>query len=597
MGEPNFYVAAVAALLVTAGFLAIPAAIVVTSGVAIVFRARVARRMRTVVDLGGVPPRRAPQSPLGVQPLGQLRIEQRDARGRWRTGDDALLTRARRQLRKVAMIYGLAAAPQALLIVVALWLAPTLGPWRPATPASAGLALVVFGTPIPLVVGTILRRPARCVAVWLALLVSLTAGFGVARPALGLWFFYGALPTAALLLLGARRLRAVGPTVSAATMIFLLSATFGAVWPILHIVDTRDPTILRDLNAAIQEQRRGRAFTPAREAAFRGLIENLQERVVTGFPDGFPLAAVFAIALTTTVLGALAAWAFLCWQARRYGARRASDQMLVADAVMVVFTLWLAAVLSFSLVPFISLAALTGFGLYKLILRRLLHPPPATSTARTLLFLRVFGFDRRTQEILGELGRHWRYLGPVSLIAGTDTIDTTIEPHEFYEFLARRLDRAFVRSARDLEGQLTDRRPQLDPDGTYRIEDFFCHDDTWVMTVDRLSREANAVCMDLRGFSSQNGGCVLELKQLVASVPLGRVVLLVDRATDRLFLNETLQQAWRNMPSDSPNVSHGDQVLRMLEATRTQSRTRAELITLLCASSQLAFPVSTTGAS
>jgi hypothetical protein len=40
--------------------------------------------------------------------------------------------------------------------------------------------------------------------------------------------------------------------------------------------------------------------------------------------------------------------------------------------------------------------------------------------ACTLLLLRVFGFERRTQRLLEELGLRWRHLGPIRLIAGTD---------------------------------------------------------------------------------------------------------------------------------------------------------------------------------
>jgi hypothetical protein len=70
----------------------------------------------------------------------------------------------------------------------------------------------------------------------------------------------------------------------------------------------------------------------------------------------------------------------------------------------------------------IAAGALTGFIAYKLLARwDLRHRWEATrlDPACTLL-LRVFGFERRTQRLLEELGLRWRHLGPIRLIAGTD---------------------------------------------------------------------------------------------------------------------------------------------------------------------------------
>ena len=59
--------------------------------------------------------------------------------------------------------------------------------------------------------------------------------------------------------------------------------------------------------------------------------------------------------------------------------------------------------------------------------------------------------------------------------------------------------------------------------------------------------------MDLRGFSSQNAGCIFEINELTNLVPLGRVVFIVDNSTDEPFLRQVMQQAWDQMKPDSPN--------------------------------------------
>jgi len=81
-----------------------------------------------------------------------------------------------------------------------------------------------------------------------------------------------------------------------------------------------------------------------------------------------------------------------------------------------------------------------------------------------------------------------------------------------------------------------------DPDGRYRINEFFCHNDTWQITMERLARTSDAVLMDLRSFSPANQGCIFELGRLVDSVDLNRVVFLVDNTTDQEFLESTLQR-------------------------------------------------------
>ena len=195
-----------------------------------------------------------------------------------------------------------------------------------------------------------------------------------------------------------------------------------------------------------------------------------------------------------------------------------------------------------------ALLAVIAFIAYKLVSAeglRFLRKAGTPEPPRTLLLLRVFGFDRRAQRLLDDLGQRWRYIGPISLIAGPDLAYATVEPHEFYDFLSGRLSRAFIKDQDDLESRLSKSAPVADPDGLYRVEDFFCHDDTWKMTVSRLAREADAVFMDVRSFSPSNRGCIFEIEQLIAWVPMERIVLLVDRTTDLPLLEHTLAEAWR----------------------------------------------------
>jgi len=59
--------------------------------------------------------------------------------------------------------------------------------------------------------------------------------------------------------------------------------------------------------------------------------------------------------------------------------------------------------------------------------------------------------------------------------------------------------------------------------------------------------------MDLRAFAPASAGCIRELKELVDVVPLRRCVFVIDRTTDRSFLERSLEASWRTMPPGSPN--------------------------------------------
>jgi hypothetical protein len=97
------------------------------------------------------------------------------------------------------------------------------------------------------------------------------------------------------------------------------------------------------------------------------------------------------------------------------------------------------------------------------------------------------------------------------MIAGPDLVTSTVEPNEFLEFVSGRLGRQFVRDANDLETRAKATDTARDPDGRYRISEFFCRNDTWQMTMERLAKTSDAVLMDLRSFSPANQGCIFEL--------------------------------------------------------------------------------------
>jgi hypothetical protein len=190
----------------------------------------------------------------------------------------------------------------------------------------------------------------------------------------------------------------------------------------------------------------------------------------------------------------------------------------------------------------------------------------------TLLVLRSFSIGRDGERLFDLIDRAWRRVGSIQLIAGLDLARRTVEPHEFLDFVSGKLARRFIDGPAAMDQRLRERDLRPDRDGRFRVNDFFCYDDTWKMVLSRLVHDSDVVLMDLRGFSAQNAGCIFELHELVRLVPLVRVVFIVDGRTDERLLAETLGEGragvYRLGSSDSRHVK---QLFRALAAAANPS--------------------------
>jgi len=247
---------------------------------------------------------------------------------------------------------------------------------------------------------------------------------------------------------------------------------------------------------------------------------------------------------------ALIAYVLLRLIGRLYRKQWISDQSIQIDAVWLVFAIMHAPTQQ----PF---GGLVAFLVYELVARiglRLFQPRgKADAHAPRLLLLRVFALGSRSESLFRSFSLLWRYTGSMRMIAGPDLANATVEPHEFLDFLAGRLQRRFITGPAVLEQRLAESELRRDPDGRFRVSTFFCHADTWQSVLRRLARESDLVLMDLRGFTSANQGCIFELNELLDAVRLRHLLLLVDDTTDEAFLTEVLQQGWRRISAGSPN--------------------------------------------
>lgn len=292
-----------------------------------------------------------------------------------------------------------------------------------------------------------------------------------------------------------------------------------------------------------------------------------------------------AIVLACAVL----AWLLLRRSARRYQAKLSSDQMFTLDS-------WWLLVTALEVLLQIAGSGVSGFWLlmafvgYKIALNLgLRHFDLANQPGKpqSMLLLRVFGHARRARTLADQVGQTWRHAGPINMIGGTDLATALLEPDELMMFWSGKLRQGFVAGPTDLESRLRNLDEQRDPDGRYRVNEFFCHDNTWRATVHALAQRSSVVLMDLRGFGKANRGCEFELGLLLDEVPLGRVVLLVDRSTRMEDLEPLLHSAWGRLSASSPNRELEEPVLHLFRVEDSGKALRPLLLGLFAATTQV----------
>jgi len=276
-------------------------------------------------------------------------------------------------------------------------------------------------------------------------------------------------------------------------------------------------------------------------------------------------------------------WLLALWIRRGYQRKGISDQSLALDAVWLLFAASDSILLALGGLRW-ALTGVVAFLVYKLVARlgARLSSAHAAPRCTALLFLRVFALGKRSSLLFEAVTKPWRHAGSIQFITGPDLATSTVEPHQFLEFLTGKLAQLFIsgQASLDRRMELLDSRP--DADGRFRVNHFFCHADTWQGAVARLVRGSEVVLMDLRSFSPRNAGCVRELKELVNVTPLDRLVLVIDETTERSFLDETLESVWRAMPPASPNRDRPRSDLHLFQLDSVGAAEHRRLLHRLC---------------
>ncbi len=245
--------------------------------------------------------------------------------------------------------------------------------------------------------------------------------------------------------------------------------------------------------------------------------------------------------------------------------------------------------------------------LVMMTLRVLLYRQAQVGANYKLLLLRVFGNDENSLLSFGALRHYWQHIGSTFTVVDRSYLRYKYRGHSeqqvavivlscwsiallfgtpafnewFYigpslgvlivvTYLLATLvmyimaPRSFATSSSQIQ-QRVDRflRQPRRWDLTFKNLDMYCYDNTWQDAVAELVPRADALLMDLRGFSEQNKGCEKEISFLTDSVPLDHIVFLVDDANDLRLIEKVIFEVWEELDAESPNLTLRDPVVNL----------------------------------
>ena len=309
-----------------------------------------------------------------------------------------------------------------------------------------------------------------------------------------------------------------------------------------------------------------------RDALDRALnIESFAEAVL-GDAVWSPETLRYALFMMVSLPVGWLAWRLMRILAAAFANKRFSDVQLVIDSWWAIAAAEVtASSLSTTLGWWGVAGGVAALLAYRLAVAAVLRGDRPPQRGPRLLLLRVFGYQARTESLFDRVAQTWRLQGPVQLIAGVDLAMRTADPGDMLALLDGRLDEAYVRTPEEVGERLARLDFQPDPDGRFRINEVYCHDDTWQTTLEALLEGSDMVLMDLRSFSTHNAGCRFELEQIVRHVPTQNIVLVCDKTTDLPLLHEILGAAWAAERGTRQQSARGEiSVVRMERQTRSE---------------------------
>ncbi|WP_411726972.1 hypothetical protein [Methyloglobulus sp.] len=274
------------------------------------------------------------------------------------------------------------------------------------------------------------------------------------------------------------------------------------------------------------------------------------EQVIKGGPDSWLMDLLLATpfnAYVVFILFSMVPW-LPAFYPVRYMARRLAEayrHKVFSEPLYLLSGLWSIALI-FQAMTLSHSAGLSAYGILAawlviplsvVLMKPMLHPPYQPPT---LLLLRVFRADDGIETLFDSVVERWRYTGNTLMIAGKDLALRNLDPDELFAFLSGHLQDRFISDDARLQQAVQKLDLQADPDGRYRINEFFCFDSTWKLVLATLVDKADSVLMDLRAYTPKREGCTHELTVLATKPHLQKLVILFNKDTDKQAAEQLL---------------------------------------------------------
>lgn len=526
-------------VLLEAAVIALP----LSFGLLAAYRRAVQKRIAAIRDDG-------PRRDSTMAPGGQRAITLGTEQNEFRDGDLLLKELSLRSSRSLSAVLSGGVAYGFIMSLILLW-----GGGEAPSPLRLLVLTTVFGFS-GVLVGHLASGPVSRRRLWIgyasvflvvSLLAMLTSPDFSASQMLLLWAIFCLAPSVFALAFAHPRIAAVGPLVFA----FAIIADGGA-----------------NISLFVLDRSAGLLMAVSGIAAASGL-----NAIVT---------FILIIVIGSGVLG-IAGWSVLRWIGRSYTRKSTSSQLLLGDAVMLMFMVIQGVVVvagNGKWIPFVGLA----FGAYWIVSRVMMtrvRRRVKSGISRHLLVLRPFSLGRPHAKLFEAVARDWRFLGSVQVIVGPDLTSETVEPDEFLDFIARKLDRHFVDGSQPIDTQLEALDFVPDSDGRYRVNQVLCYSNIWREVFLLLARVSHVVMMDLRGFNATNEGTKFEIQTICTVFPLSRTLFLVDETTDMETFHATAESALTTTESESANFGRELDSLQVLNLRAGMSGSR-QVVSSLC---------------
>ncbi len=188
---------------------------------------------------------------------------------------------------------------------------------------------------------------------------------------------------------------------------------------------------------------------------------------------------------------------------------------------------------------------------------------PVYQLASPIELARAGGFDLGQDEVVGS-----RLLSTPQQIEGflsrqdEAPVPPDLRPRSWWR---RRLQRwqAQVRTAVGLAPSAALPEVFLDT-GAYPQHVLHCTDGSWKHGVAALCARCDLVVVDAAEYSAERQGLGWEIQRLVDTVPLSRIIVLIDGFTELPELIEQFRRAWGECAEDSPNQAASTPTLRIV---------------------------------